>query len=186
MNRHIAKQTANRKTDKQLHELMSETNRQANRQANKQGKGAGAWLDSIPTSTKFALNAADFCLASCLRLGCNMPLAAALDSCECGQLLDSKGYHLLTCKHKGGPIWTHGSIVNMWANCLSNLHITHKTKPRDLYDGNHCRPDIVYSTLNLTPTLNWIFRLPILGMVTSYRSLPRKMVQLQLEESSRK
>ena len=73
-----------------------------------------------------------------------MPLAAALDSCECGQSLGSKGYHLLTCKHGGGPIWTHDSSVNVWANCLSDLHITHKTKPRALYDGNHCLPNIVY------------------------------------------
>ena len=108
-----------------------------------QRKGAEAWLDSIPTSTKFALNAANFCLATRLRLGCDMPLATALDSCECSQSLDSKGYHLLTCKHGGGPIWTHGSIVNVWANCLSDLHVTHKTVPRDLYDCNHCRPDIV-------------------------------------------
>ena len=35
----------------------------------------------------------------------------------------------------------------MWANCLSNLHVTHKTEPKDLYDGNHCRPDIVYFNL---------------------------------------
>ena len=104
-------------------------------------------MSPIPTSTKFALNAADFRLATCLRLGCDMPLAAALDSCECGQSLDSKGYHLLTCKLGGGPIWTHGSIVNVWTNCLSDLHITHTTEPSDLYDGNYCRPDIVYFNL---------------------------------------
>ena len=116
---------------------------EASRFRSLQGKGAEAWPNSITTSTKFALHAA-FCLATCLRLECDMPLAAALDTCESSQSLDSKGYHLLTCKHRGGPIWTHGSIVNVWANSLSDLHITHKTKPKDLYDGNHCRPDIVY------------------------------------------
>ena len=49
-----------------------------------------------------------------------------------------------TDKQTDRPIWTHGSIVNVRANCLSDLHFTHKTEPRGLYDGNHCRPDIVY------------------------------------------
>ena len=86
---------------------------EASRFRSVQAKEAGAWLDSIPTSTKFALNAADFCLATRLRFGCDMPLAAAIDSCEYRQSLDSKGYHLLTCKDGSGPIWAHDSILNV-------------------------------------------------------------------------
>ena len=86
----------------------------------------------------------DFCLASRLRLGCDMPLASAFDKCNCGQPNDREGYHLLTCKHGGGPIWTHGTIVSVWSDCLRDLSITHRTEPRELYDGNQCRPDIVY------------------------------------------
>ena len=73
-----------------------------------------------------------------------MPLASAFDKCNCGQPNDREGYHLLTCKHGGGPIWTHGTIVSVWSDCLRNLSITHRTEPRELYDGNQCRPDIVY------------------------------------------
>ena len=82
----------------------SQSCHESSRSRSLRGKGAGAWLDSIPTSTKFALNAANFCFATRLRLECDIPLAAALDSCECGQSLDSKGYHLLTCKHGGRPL----------------------------------------------------------------------------------
>ena len=122
----------------------SNTPRQTARFRSLQGKGAGAWLQSVPTSSKFALKHGDFCLASRLRLGCDMLLASAFDKCNCGQPNDREGYHLLTCKHGGGPIWTHGTIVSVWSDCLRNLSITHRTEPRELYDGNQCRPDIVY------------------------------------------
>ena len=67
-----------------------------------QGKGAGAWLESIPVSTKFALKAGDFCLATRMRLGCDMPLCTASSICDCGKAIDKVGYHLLTCKTVGG------------------------------------------------------------------------------------
>ena len=40
-----------------------------------QGKGAGAWLNAMPTSNKLALVSRDFRLAACLRLGLAMPVA---------------------------------------------------------------------------------------------------------------
>ena len=52
-------------------------------------------------------------------------------------------YHLLTCKHGGGPIRQHDEIVNGWRNCLHELQIHHKKKPRNHYSGNENRPDIV-------------------------------------------
>ena len=40
-----------------------------------QGRGAGAWLDVIPTSTKHALKTNEFSLVSYLRLGVTLPFA---------------------------------------------------------------------------------------------------------------
>ena len=56
----------------------SQSCHEASRFRSLQGKGAGTWLDSIPTSTKFALNAADFCLATRLSWGVTCPLLQLL------------------------------------------------------------------------------------------------------------
>ena len=42
---------------------------------------AGAWLDAIPVSSKFALKPGNFCLATRMRLGCAMPLHSVTKSC---------------------------------------------------------------------------------------------------------
>ena len=46
----------------------------------------------------------------------------------------------------GGPVWSHESIANVWADCLSELHIPHSREPRHRYSNSDDRPDIV--TLN--------------------------------------
>ena len=33
------------------------------------GRGPGAWLQTIPTSDKLAINPGEFCLVACLRFG---------------------------------------------------------------------------------------------------------------------
>jgi hypothetical protein len=108
-----------------------------------QGKGAGAWLESIPVSTKFALKAGDFCLATRLRLGCDMPLGMVSSFCDCGKTIDKAGYHLLTCKTGGGPIWSHETIVGVWGDCLKQLQIVHHREPRDRYVNSNARADII-------------------------------------------
>ena len=69
-----------------------------------QGIGAGAWLDAIPVSSKFALKPGNFCLATRMRLGCAMPLHSVTKSCECGKDIDGHGYHLITCKTGEAPV----------------------------------------------------------------------------------
>ena len=50
--------------------------------------------------------------------------------CDCGGDLDEHGYHLLTCKYGGGPVWAHNSALNGWSECLSDLHLPHQAEPR--------------------------------------------------------
>ena len=95
----------NRQTDRQT------DNRDAARLRSIRGKGAGAWLDSIPSSEKFALSSGNFVLAASLRLGLLLSLPPWATKCECGKSLDVEGYHLLTCKMGGGPVWSHNSVV---------------------------------------------------------------------------
>ena len=78
------------------------------------GKGAGSWLNTIPESAKFALSPYEFRLACLLRLGLSLPAVRWIEQCDCGTALDEMGYHLLTCKKGGGPVWSHDSIVSEW------------------------------------------------------------------------
>ncbi|XP_062498931.1 uncharacterized protein LOC134176271 [Corticium candelabrum] len=106
------------------------------------GKGAGSWLNTIPESAKFALSPYEFRLACLLRLGLSLPAVRWIEQCDCGTALDEMGYHLLTCKKGGGPVWSHDSIVSEWDDCLRQLQIHHKKEPRDRYNDSNNRPDI--------------------------------------------
>ena len=75
--------------------------------------GAGAWLDSIPSSAKLALKPSDFRLAMRMGLGLEMTLGSVVPICECGKDIDKDSYHLLTCKTGGGPIWTHETLTSV-------------------------------------------------------------------------
>ena len=108
------------------------------------GKGAGAWLSAIPSSRKFALNSCEFRLVAFLRLGLPLPYSDDIHTCDCGRTItDSSGYHQITCKSGGGPVWTHNSIVSVWSDCLSELKLHHKKEPRDRYSTSDSRPDII-------------------------------------------
>ena len=125
--------------------LLGNTNslQQAARLRSLQGKAAGSWLEAVPTSPKFALKSANFRLATRLRLGCIMPMSSAIERCECSKINDREGYHPLTCKTGGGPIWSHESVANVWCDSLRHLDITHRREPRNLYEGSNSRPDII-------------------------------------------
>ncbi|XP_062517203.1 uncharacterized protein LOC134193462 [Corticium candelabrum] len=82
-----------------------------------------------------------------MRLGAGLPFSRLLKTCDCGTELDREGYHLLTCKYGGGPVWTHNSIVSAWSDCLSDLLIPHQIEPRQRFVDNENRPDItLYDT----------------------------------------
>ena len=121
----------------------SATARDASRLYSLQGKGAGAWLNAIPATQGFAFKPCDFRLASLVRLGLPISLSHWSEACNCSAPLDDSGYHLLTCKTGGGPIWSHESIAGVWSECLRSLQIHHRREPRNRYVTSDCRPDIV-------------------------------------------
>ena len=57
--------------------------------------------------------------------------------------MDGTGYHLLTCKFGGGPVWQHDSVVSGWCSCLNELQLHHRKEPRDQYTESENRPDIL-------------------------------------------
>ncbi|XP_062508840.1 uncharacterized protein LOC134185080 [Corticium candelabrum] len=107
------------------------------------GNGAGAWLTAIPESTNLAFEPYEYRLACLLRMGLQLPAVSWIQECNCGSVLDDMGYHLLTCKKGGGPVWSHDSVVSNWDDCLRQLKIHHKREPRDRYSNSNNRPDIV-------------------------------------------
>ena len=72
-----------------------------------------------------------------------MPFKSCINKCECGVELDGTGYHLLTCKFGGGPVWQHDSVVSGWCSCLNELQLHHRKEPRDQYTESENRPDIL-------------------------------------------
>ena len=120
--------------------------RDAARLRSLQGKGAGSWLDLVPSSQKFALSPGYFCLAAFVRLGLSMPLPPSATTCECGKPLDATGYHLLTCKTGGVPVRSHDKIVSTWSDCLNHIRLPHKVEPRQQYCSSEARPDIAISS----------------------------------------
>ena len=120
-----------------------------------QGRGSGAWLDVIPSSRKLAISPGLFRLAALLRLGMRLPLPLSATLCDCGTALDPEGYHLITCKTGGGPVWSHNSIVSAWSECLKRVSLPHTVEPRDCYSSSQSRPDIaVYNATDFNVELD--------------------------------
>ena len=105
------------------------------------GNGARTWFSAVPTSLHFTLNACNYRWASYMRLGLSIPVSERMTTCHYGATLDNSGNHLLTCKVGGGPIWTHESIASVWSDCLRELNIQQRRKPRHHYSNSDGRPD---------------------------------------------
>ena len=83
-----------------------------------------------------ALKHCDFRLAASLRLGDPLPFAAGVSTCECNANIDRRGYHLLTCKFGGGPVWALNCVVSGWAECVRDAGLVCKVEPRYEYVNN--------------------------------------------------
>ena len=79
-----------------------------------------------------------------MRLELSLQFSRLLEHCDCGQKLDQDGFHLITCKYGGGPVWSNDTIVGEWSACLKELGIPHQTEPRNRYVQTDGRPDITF------------------------------------------
>ena len=57
--------------------------------------------------------------------------------------MDPHGYHMLTCKFGGGPVWAHNRFVTGWSDCIRDVGLSCKIEPRFSYLNNENRPDII-------------------------------------------
>ena len=145
---------SNFKTDFQHLVDAAPTARDEARFCSLQGKSAGAWLHALPTSYGFALNPCEFRLACRLRLGLPITISKWVEPCNCNASIDDSGYHFLTCKTRGGSIWSHESIAGVWLECLRSLRIHHCREPRNRYTNSECRPDIIMFDAELGANLD--------------------------------
>ena len=83
-----------------------------------------------------------------MRLGISLSFSRLLEHCDCGQKLDQEGFHLITCKYGGSPVWSHDTIVAEWSACLKELGIPHQTEPSNRYVQTDGRPDITFYNIN--------------------------------------
>ena len=100
-------------------------------------------MSALPTDQEFALSTYNFRLATLLCLGMPIPLSDWSGSCKCGAQLDNSGYHLLTCKTGGGPVWSNNTTAATWGDCLQDVHAHLKREPRHIHSSSDCRPDLV-------------------------------------------
>ena len=100
---------------------------------------AGAWLESVPTSEKFAMNKNEFQIAAFLRLGQSMPFNSCVTHSNCGRELDDdvtiSSLVSLVEDLCGNTIifWQSGVSVSGTCNCIikKNLRINIHTVKTD-------------------------------------------------------
>ena len=56
-----------------------------------QGRGAGLWLQAVPSAPKFVVKCSEFRVTSFLRLGISLPYLKLLPKCDCNASLDEHG-----------------------------------------------------------------------------------------------
>ena len=110
-----------------------------------QGSGVGAWLQALSIFRKFVLQSQEFKLASNLlhEIGASYAVCWLMEKCDCGKQLDPDGYITsllvrLVVVRSGHTF----SIVGVWSECLSHLHIMYKKEPKHRYSDSDDRPDI--------------------------------------------
>ena len=90
--------------------VQASSDQDAARLCSSQGRGAGAWSQAILSTENYSLKSPEFKIALYLRMGLPFPFSDCVRKCDCGVKLDTFGYHLLTCKFGGGPVWQHNSL----------------------------------------------------------------------------
>ena len=91
------------------------------------GKGAGAWLNVVHSTSKLTIVSHNFRLATCLRLSLSMPF----NQCDCGSGWLKVPSHDM--QMTWGPVWTNDCISNVWYDCLKSLQMHHRREPRHRY-----------------------------------------------------
>ena len=100
---------------------------------------SGDWLLAVPISScGLRLDDEAIRIAVGLRLGCKI---GEPHDCVCGELVDARGSHSLSCKHGSGRLARHHSINDLIHRALIRANIPSIKEPKGLLRTDNKRPD---------------------------------------------
>ena len=103
-------------------------------------KESGAWLQALPISSLgLRLDDSTLRIAVGLRLG--TAICAAHQCHHCGEEVDCRGTHGLSCRHSEGRLYRHGSINSIIHSALTSAKISSRLEPEGLSRSDGKRPD---------------------------------------------
>ena len=102
-------------------------------------KSSGAWLEAIP-SAHFGtlLDGESIRIGAALRVGANV---CEPHPCRCGETIDPKGLHPLSCRYSAGRAPRHAALNEVIKRALSGAGIPSTLEPHGLNRGDGKRPD---------------------------------------------
>ena len=102
---------------------------------------SAAWLEAMPIPVLGnLLGAEELRVAVTLRKGANI-IYALTCLCKCGIRMDSKGYHVLSCRLNEGSLPRHARINSIIKKCLGNIGLSSILEPTGLVKGDGRRLD---------------------------------------------
>ena len=102
-------------------------------------EGSGAWLHALPSPALGTLLDPD-----CLRIAVALRVGARIcepHKCRCGAMIDSLGYHPLSCRYSAGRHPRHASLNDIVKRALTTAGIPCNLEPPGLDRGDGRRPD---------------------------------------------
>ncbi|KAI5728591.1 hypothetical protein M8J77_018338 [Diaphorina citri] len=100
---------------------------------------SGAWLQAIPSrQVGTFVDTRSFRVCVGLRLGCTL---CRPHTCTCGEIVDSKGIHPLSCQLSKGRFPRHSNLNDILKRTLALVDIPSQLEPPGLSADNITRPD---------------------------------------------
>lgn len=104
-----------------------------------QNKESGAWLHAFPSkNTGMLMDDSSFRICIGLRLGCDL---CREYGCKCGEIVDVKGLHPLSCFKNSGRHHRHADVNNILKRALASADIPAQLEPIGLNRSDGKRPD---------------------------------------------
>ncbi|KAI5743815.1 hypothetical protein M8J77_022482 [Diaphorina citri] len=104
-----------------------------------QNKESGAWLHVIPSKAiGTILDDQAFQICVGLRLGSKICRSF---KCKCGETVDERGHHALSCEKSGGRYYRHAEVNGIIQRALTSINIPAQLEPVGLSRSDGKRPD---------------------------------------------
>ena len=139
------------------------------------GPVAGVWLDAIPSSQHYTMSSAQFRTAVLMRLGVPLSQLSNIPRCtsSCNHEVDGEGYHFLTCKLGGGPIFRHDHILDEFYQMLCAVDLRCRKELTSQF-ADKKRPDIAIYNCRHDKSFSWTLLLLIPVLCETFQEAATK------------